>query len=456
MLGALRFEPNEEEVHMKALFAAHAKTTARLGAAALAAAVAVLLAMSLLPALPNRANAAGSGATVSVTSPGNDVAIEASDDYLDVSGWNPDNKQASASVPWTSDQQRFRMIIWGSRTYGNAQKITVSDDSGASLVLFPQEGQVPGDDLIEVTTYQVGSTSFSIGSSYQQGSGDLGISFSDVTGPLHFTVESNPIPVDVRFFDNIDGEGGDEVASFTEEEGTNLYLKDPFPASSLPDMTGKNEGYTFAGWNTKPDGSGLAFDTTSPLLTFERYWQSGVDLYAQWKPIAPADIAMSFYLNTDDPAADGQLLAAPQFAPDDPITDAQLPVPAADANPGYTFAGWNSEPDGTGATLEAGATAAACQEAGTLTWYAQWKKEEAPAPTPEQPEMPKPETPASTTPAPTPNAPAQQAQETPKAAAQTMPKTADQVPVAMVGAAAAVAGCAAVAAGIALMRRRRG
>ena len=44
----------------------------------------------------------------------------------------------------------------------------------------------------------------------------------------------------------------------------------------------KREGYTIAGWNTKPDGSGTAYGA-APVVTEDK-----LTLYAQWEKILPS------------------------------------------------------------------------------------------------------------------------------------------------------------------------
>ena len=45
-------------------------------------------------------------------------------------------------------------------------------------------------------------------------------------------------------------------------------------------------GYTFAGWNTMPDGSGMAFSDAQTVQTLRGSGQA-IDLYAQWKATSP-------------------------------------------------------------------------------------------------------------------------------------------------------------------------
>jgi len=77
-----------------------------------------------------------------------------------------------------------------------------------------------------------------------------------------------------------DKNGGD-----TEAVPSTLTVKDGETAAALPAPPTRS-GYTFAGWNTQPDGSGTVFDGTTVV-------SGNVTVYAQWSlnpPNAPANL----------------------------------------------------------------------------------------------------------------------------------------------------------------------
>ena len=54
------------------------------------------------------------------------------------------------------------------------------------------------------------------------------------------------------------------------------------------------EGYTFAGWNTKPDGSGRMFKDKGTVLNLTTVRAEEVKLYAIWKPADSSTTASIF------------------------------------------------------------------------------------------------------------------------------------------------------------------
>jgi uncharacterized repeat protein (TIGR02543 family) len=110
-------------------------------------------------------------------------------------------------------------------------------------------------------------------------------------------------------------------------------------------------GWTFIGWNTKPDGKGTAFIATTTVT-------GNITVYAQWSCI------VTFNKNNTNT---GSIEASPQTktvtAPAANIDK----LPDAPTRPNWTFIGWNTKPDGKGTAFDAGTTVT-----GNITVYAQW------------------------------------------------------------------------------------
>lgn len=117
----------------------------------------------------------------------------------------------------------------------------------------------------------------------------------------------------------------------------------------------------FLSWNTKTDGTGKTYYPNSTVKI-----TGDVTLYAQW----------------GDKASTVQLTYHSNFAPDQTKTvngianNGQITVAAYDntlglpAREGYTFAGWNTEADGSGTKFSAGDSARV--DNGSNDLYAQW------------------------------------------------------------------------------------
>lgn len=96
-------------------------------------------------------------------------------------------------------------------------------------------------------------------------------------------------------------------------------------------------GYTFTGWNTQPDGSGVFY----PELGSFNMPDYDVTLYAQWS-------ADSFQFAYDpNGATGGALPAGPTPYPYDTLVFVEDNINGL-VNTGFVFAGWNDQPDGSG------------------------------------------------------------------------------------------------------------
>lgn len=114
-------------------------------------------------------------------------------------------------------------------------------------------------------------------------------------------------------------------------------------------------GYSFAGWTTMPNGTGIAFanGSTFDLATGD------LTLYAQWTPVASdtANFEASGGSGSVQPVSGSQ------------GTEVTAPSGSGLTNPGYTFAGWNTSANGTGTEYLPGST---IELDGNVTFYAQW------------------------------------------------------------------------------------
>ncbi|GEM_PF-5840674 len=118
-------------------------------------------------------------------------------------------------------------------------------------------------------------------------------------------------------------------------------------------------GYTFAGWNTKADGTGANYAASATFAM----GTANVTLYAKWT-INPT---YKVVYNGNGSTAGAAPTDGASYA-----TGATVAVKAAGslARTGYTFAGWNTAANGTGANYAAGATFA--MGSANVTLYAKW------------------------------------------------------------------------------------
>ena len=141
----------------------------------------------------------------------------------------------------------------------------------------------------------------------------------------------------------------------------------------LPTVTFAREGYTFAGWNTAADGSGVSYDNKEVLIDALAPAGETVTLYAQWREVAvtPTPTAGTYTIAYD--ANGGTGTTASQT-----LTCGKVGKLAACGftYQGHSFLGWNTAADGSGNSYDAKEAIvddlAASGE--TVTLYAQWRE----------------------------------------------------------------------------------
>ena len=116
--------------------------------------------------------------------------------------------------------------------------------------------------------------------------------------------------------------------------------------------TFKCTGHTFADWNTEPDGTGVTY------VSGNSYSFTGdITLYAQWDV---NNYTMKFNANGGNGNMPEQIFTA---------DTSQILNANTFTRTGYTFAGWNTEPDGAGFTY---ISENSYSLTGNITLYAQW------------------------------------------------------------------------------------
>lgn len=124
-----------------------------------------------------------------------------------------------------------------------------------------------------------------------------------------------------------------------------------------------NVGFRFAGWNTKHDGSGTTFANEEAVTNiYEGSSTASPILYAQW---VRAVYTVSFDANGGlGTMSDEEVWSGIAY----PLSS------CAFLRDGYTFAGWNTKPDGSGDAYADRASVIDIAEAGgSVVLYAQWK-----------------------------------------------------------------------------------
>ena len=121
-------------------------------------------------------------------------------------------------------------------------------------------------------------------------------------------------------------------------------------------------GYSFYGWNTRPDGTGMSYANKRSVRNLTSEDGSTVVLYAQWK-------ANRYFVAFKANGGRGSMAKVSCFYGD----TVQLPASKL-TRPGYLFAGWNTQADGSGISYPNAAAVRNLSAApgSTVTLYAQW------------------------------------------------------------------------------------
>jgi len=141
------------------------------------------------------------------------------------------------------------------------------------------------------------------------------------------TVVTPPVTYSTVIFDNQNG----EMITFA--------MNIPYSATVVPFPEAPTEiGYTFANWNTAIDGTGTTFAATTPVL-------ADITVYATYTATVVPPVAtytVTFVDFTPTPVVITGI-----------ISGATVELPPAPTKAGFTFASWNTIPDGSGTTFAA-------------------------------------------------------------------------------------------------------
>ena len=168
-----------------------------------------------------------------------------------------------------------------------------------------------------------------------------------ISDDLTLYAEWQPITYKIRF-DNNTGSG-------TMSDQTVTYDKTQF----LTKSTFTKENYNFVSWNTKADGTGTSYGDEEGILNLSSTQDEVITLYAEWQRYA---YHVNFFANdgTDNTQSQQMIINTPTALAGN-----------AFSKPNYEFAGWNTEPDGTGTTYTDGQVVTLTNS--DLNLYAQWR-----------------------------------------------------------------------------------
>ena len=239
------------------------------------------------------------------------------------------NEAVTLYAQWSTDT--FDVIYnWNGGTTGpeNQEKTY-----GVNLTLSSTAPTHPGGTFIEWNTAQDGSgTSYAPGATYTAN--------AVVILYAQWNLETYTIVYNKNTIDTVSNIPGNQTKIY----GVNLTLN-----STIPTRT----GYTFTGWNTASNGSGISYSAGGTCTA-----NNSAILYAQWS-INTYQITYNANGGTGAPASQTKNYGT------DLILRNTVPTYA-----GHTFNSWNTAQDGSGTSYAPGAIYS-LNEAVTL--YAQWE-----------------------------------------------------------------------------------
>ncbi|MCL2655568.1 MAG: InlB B-repeat-containing protein, partial [Coriobacteriia bacterium] len=186
-------------------------------------------------------------------------------------------------------------------------------------------------------------------------------SVTEVTLVADWTLNTYTVKYDANTIDT-DGNTLVGTASGTMTDSTHSYNV----AKTLTTNSYTHAGYSFAGWNSKADGTGTAYSDEQSVINLTLTNGATVTLYAQWTPLTDT---VTYHGNTNT--------GGTEPASQNVKTGASFTVAAAGTleKSGYTFTGWNTAANGSGTAYAA--SAVKTMPAGNLDLYAQWLEDSA-------------------------------------------------------------------------------
>jgi len=160
---------------------------------------------------------------------------------------------------------------------------------------------------------------------------------------------------------------GDNETKADAENVTQVY--DTSKTIEVDENTFVRENYTFLGWAAEADGE-VVYQAGDEISFTEG---GSEELFAVWQENAKYDYSVIYNANFDnnETKADAENVTQVYDTSKNITVDENTFV-----REGYTFAGWNTEADGTGTAYNAEDVIALTAQENTETLYAQWDQDE--------------------------------------------------------------------------------
>ena len=157
------------------------------------------------------------------------------------------------------------------------------------------------------------------------------------------------------------------TVAFNANGGTGTMSNQNFTYGTTQNLTTNaftRTGYSFAGWNTKADGTGTSYTDKQSVNNLTSTNGETVTLYAKWTPI-------TYTVKFNGNGSTSGSMSNQSFTYDEA---AKALTTNAFKKTGYTFAGWNTATDGSGTNYADGARVQnlTTTNNATINLYAKW------------------------------------------------------------------------------------
>ena len=251
-------------------------------------------------------------------------------------------------------------VASGAKVYNNSQSVTnLSSTNGATVTLYANWSSTS-------VSYTPTRTGYIFGGWYKEAGCTNKISDATYTPSSNITVYAKWTPINYTVTYN-SNKPTTASGTITGSTGNSNHTYDS--AKNLTTNGYTLIGWTFAGWNTKEDGTGTSYTNGQEVTNLSNTNGATVTLYAQWT----ANKYTVIY-NSNKPATASASVTG-NTADSTHTYDIEISLTKNGYSlTGWTFAGWNTAENGTGTSYadEAKVVNQTATNGGKITLYAQW------------------------------------------------------------------------------------
>jgi uncharacterized repeat protein (TIGR02543 family) len=277
-----------------------------------------------------------------------------------------------AAFPANPTRGGYNFTGWNTVPDGTGVPFTASTTVSGNITVYAQWTQEAPSGSYTVTfkwndgtdtpwTVKNVAASAALGTNFPDNPSRTGYVFeswnTEASGPGTTFIASTPVSANITVYARWTVvPAGSRTVTFMPNDGTTVpwavkYVIQPATATADFPADPTRNGHDFKGWNTRADGLGKAFDSTTTVT-------ANITVYAQWAPSGSYIVTFNLNDGTDTNLTVIHVTPAATIGAD---------FPTAPSRNGCTFEGWGTAPDGTGTPFTATTPVTA-----DITVYALW------------------------------------------------------------------------------------